>query len=203
MNSLLSINSFYNKPNKHVYTYLSVLNGNFTSPTVASGGQTSLTTTTQLTSWSMDNLGSNVRILNNLLNDNASPYSYNATLLDGTSEKTVLFIAQANGAQTTNISQNISFSNTNTYTISFWAAPRKVYYNSSQSLSLYVNGVLMTLNGSLSNVTFTSGTSTQPFVNYTTSFTPSTAGTYSIDFRWTATQTVDSTIMLTGIQIYQ
>ena len=57
MNSLLSINSIYNKPNKKVYTYLNVLNSNFTSPAVAVGGQTSLTTTTQLTNWTMDNLG--------------------------------------------------------------------------------------------------------------------------------------------------
>lgn len=216
MNSMSSINTGLNSSIRTA-TFVTVNNANFTSPSVSDPGQTSISTTTGVTNWTFNDINttnSSVRILNNLTGDNASPYAYDASA-NGTTGfiTTVLFVTQnlSSGGLPiiTTCSQNVTFATAGTYTISACITPRKIYYNSNQSFSILMGGTPLTLTGAVSyadgptntQATFTTGTTTQPFVRVTATYTAS-VGTVTLALRWRqAALNTDSTIMVTGITI--
>lgn len=172
---------------------ITVLNNAFTDPTVANGGQTTISTTSQVASWLFNSVsGINVRILNNLsTSDNASPPNWNTVPV-----KTVLYVCQY-GIATTNVTQSVTFPSTQAYTVSVWVNHRKTYYNSAQKFSILVDGQEV-----VSPVSFASGATSTNWAKYSGTYTPSTTGSKVVTLRWDCTQaSVDTTIMVTQIEI--
>lgn len=198
MNIISGLSSItkYNTPKPIVYLTLS--NSNFTSPVVSNNNQIGISYTS-VPSWPSSGTGTSndCRILNNLTGNNASPYTYNA-VVNGQTITTVLYMAQdiATAPQTITLYQNVSFPSAGTYYLSAWIAPRKTYYNNSQSFSLSINNTILTTNS------FTTGTTTQPFIQVIGTWTCPSAGSYPIQLKWIQTAANDSTIIVTGIQLY-
>ena len=211
MNAICSVCSV-SQSNKYV---VPVLNANITSPSVVSGSQITITSTSQIPNWTINNIGtdnSNLRILNNLsLSDNASPYAYDASA-NGTSGliPTVFYVTQSvtSVPKTTTLSQLITINNPGTYNISVCIAPRKQFYSSSQYFGISFGGTNLTLTGAVSYKTgdntlarFTNAATTQSFCRITGAWS-GVAGTYQLQFRWVVeAASVDTTIMMTGVTI--
>jgi len=216
MNSMSSICSIANTP-PQAPVFVTVNNPNFTSPVVADGSQLGITSTTQVTNWTISDINttnSSLRILNNLsLSDNASPYAYDASA-NGTTGfiKTVFFVTQSvSPTKTTTLYQTITIPSDGTYKISVCIAPRKTLYNSAQYFGITFNNSNLALTGGVAYKSgdntltgFATGASTQSFVRISGTWT-GTAGTYTgtngLLFRWVVEVNADTTIMITGVTI--
>ena len=183
---------------------ITVNNANFTSPVVANGNQLGITSTTQVTNWTISDINttnSSIRILNNLsITDNASPVAYDASA-NGTTGfiKTVFFVTQQVPASTaspkiTTLSQSITIPSSGTYTISVCIAPRNSAY--TQSPPLYYSTQYFGIKfgtGSVSSLSYLPLTgaasyktgSSQTLANFTQGTT--TQSFYSISGTWTGT----------------
>lgn len=158
-----------------------------------------------------------VRLLNNLTNNNAAPRFWNAQLYTGgTNILTGLYVAQnryTSFPKTFSVSQTITIPVIGTYNCRFWAAPRtdqganlrNDLYNSSQSIKMYVGTDIFP---GASGKTFATTNALTP-----TGFYPgfelvsgnitTTANneTRVLKFEWVQTANNNSCIMITGIEI--
>jgi hypothetical protein len=158
-----------------------------------------------------------VRLLNYLTNNNASPRFWNATLSSGGGNITTCFWVGQNSYSTAtalqpivfSISQTITIESQGTYTARFWAAPRTGdalsglstnAYNPSQSVSMYVGSEIIG-----TKKTFTQTNGNYPgFELVSGTFTTSAANqSRTIRFDWSQTSSSNSSIMITGIEIYK
>ena len=135
-----------------------------------------------------------MRAFNNYdITNNGTPYSYNATV-NGVTIYTCLSINQQ-VSNTFRIYQNVTLTGGKTYTLSAWVAPRKIYNNIIQSVNLYID------TNQVSTKNFSTGSSTQPFVQTSGSWTPITTGVYPIYVEWKNTASADSSLAVTGVQL--
>ena len=153
-----------------------------------------VTTSTVNPSFKNSNTIYKVKLLNNLTNSNTdSPFSY-----DGTSN--IALSVNQTTVQTVSATQNINLPNAGSYIFYVWAAPQKQIYHNNQKFNLLIDNSWNLLSNDIS---FNTGITNQPFVQYKGSFTTETAGNRELQMKWYKSDTTNqSTLMISDIKLY-
>jgi hypothetical protein len=192
-----------------------VTNPNFTYPSDKTGDQYGPINQTELTTyllgWNSSAFNTtNVtsrRFINNMNNNNASPSIYDARNITGTTPITTCFYITQAGPCIFDISQNITFPAPRKYFLQFWAAPRTgngtqsnfPYNYDTQSINLVIDGTVKDTYVFKNQTAFPNGR----FELLTSNITTTTANeTHTLTIRWIQTGTNDSSIMVTGVEVY-
>jgi len=83
-----------------------------------------------------------------------------------------------------------------TYSISIWVAKRRTYYHTSMSFVIKINGQNV-----FTPVTFTDGTATTPFTQFTGTYTETTGAYRDVVLYWINTASNDSTMLISNLVI--
>lgn len=188
-------------------------------------GLTDTTFTTTVSNWTKTGnisaggaaeSANDVRLLNNLVNNNAAPRFWNAQLSTGGGNiVTGLYVAQNNYTslpKTFSVSQTITFPAVATYNCRFWAAPRcsnnispflrNDLYNSSQSITMRV-GTDVFGPKTFATTNALTPTGYYPGFELVSGNITTTVANESrvLQFDWVQTVNNSSTIIITGIEI--
>jgi hypothetical protein len=192
-----------------------VTNPNFTFPSDKTGDQYGPINQTELTTyllgWNSSAYNTpnvtSIRFINNMNNNNASPSVYDARNITGTTPITTCFYITQAAPCTFDISQNITFPDPRKYFLQFWAAPRTgngtqsnaPYNYDTQSINLVIDGTVMHTYVFKNQTAFPNGR----FELLTTNITTTTENeSHTLTIRWVQTGTNDSSIMVTGVEVY-
>lgn len=193
MKSINSINTFLNN-NKTAYpNRIKIKNNCFTGNNVATNSQLSITSTTQIFNWTISQTGSSVKILNNYtsaLNSNVGTLDYN-----NIPTNYCLYCGQSS-SQTIDFNQTIKVPTIQNYTLSFWLNCRVGLYSNLQSFTILINSVQI-----FTPITFTTGTTSNPWTYFSYTFTPTTTGNQTLTLRFSCSGSTDSAMMVSCINL--